>query len=100
MTDSPLPRVVISDDTRRECERKGVTDPETLHNLAMFETFLAHAGPAAPLELAVTEGPDAVRAWHAEHLTPEQRAFRKAAFADPEWREWLGLPPKPNTDAL
>lgn len=92
-----LPPIRLSDAMRQECERRGVTDPETIAHIARFETFLRHAGPVAPLSIAAEGGDEAVRAWNAEHLTDEQRAARKAMFADPEWRAWLLGDDEPTT---
>lgn len=64
---------------RRELERKGVTDPDTIETVARFQTFLSVWGkPGTP------------------PATPEEAATRGAMLADPEWCEFLGVEPTPD----
>lgn len=73
-----LPTIRLSDEMRRELERKDIIDPDTIETIARFETFL--------------------RVWGrpGEELPEDHRVMARAMLADPEWCAFLGVEPANN----
>lgn len=56
-----------------------------------FAEWLSKSGPPPPY--GSKRGDEVWLNWRDNVLTAEQRAFHIFASGDPEWREYLGLPP-------